>query len=490
MKMHSILSSAVFGALLFTVLIPSTDAVTFNVSHINEEDYLLVDEGQVLPMNITIFDGVQSGKFSVRSTDEFIFEVVNSTENELLSSDELPFTFTVHVHGKFVGIKDIELVLTNSSDVTPVTIGMYPVKVLRVPTILDALFTYLILAWLVLSYVTMGAKMQPKIIWSKMKPPWGILIGMLGQFFLMPLWAFALTKIFALDSETALGLTFVGTCPGGWLSNIFSLLLDCDFVLSLTMTFFSTVLALGMMPLNLFIYASAIVSDNSQLQTPFTDLAIQLILLIIPVGIGMGLCYKFIKFRKICEKLLKPFAGVLIVLALGLGIPSQLYIFQSPWQVWVVAALLPVGGVIAGALIAKIACLPKKSVITVALETGAQNSLLAKTMLDLFYPRPESDLVGRVALMISLISLLEGTVATLGYVGIRYVCCPKKEDEDDLVEQDDKNEKKVDAEKGAGAKGDTKKEESSQTKFPDDEPADQTHVNPVFDDNEATTHDL
>ncbi len=334
--------------------------------------------------------------------------------------------------------------------------------------------------------------MQPKVIWSKMKPPWGILIGMLGQFFLMPLWAFALTKIFSLDSETALGLTFVGTCPGGWLSNIFSLLLDCDFVLSLTMTFFSTVLALGMMPLNLFIYASSIVSDNSQLQTPFTDLAVQLILLVIPVGIGMGLCYKFIKFRKICEKLLKPFAGVLIILALGLGIPSQLYIFQSPWQVWVVSSLLPIGGVIMGSLIAKIACLPKKSVITVALETGAQNSLLAKTMLDLFYPRPESDLVGRVALMISLISLVEGTVATIGYVAIRHVCCPKKKDEDDLVDQDDENEKKVDAEKGAEGKGETNsnKEEASQTQFPDDDPADQAHVNPVFDDNEATTNGL
>ncbi|XP_038050361.1 ileal sodium/bile acid cotransporter-like [Patiria miniata] len=469
------------GCLVLASAQPSS--VNFTVSHDADTDFFTVREGQVLPLNITITGGVDLGIISVVGTDDSIYEIVNATELNITGSGDLPVMMTVHVRGKALGISELELRVKRDG-MAKEMVGEYTIKVIRVPTILDFLFTYLLLVWLCLSYVTTGAKMQPKVIWSKMKPPWGILIGMLGQFILMPLWAFALTKIFSLDNETALGLIFVGTCPGGWLSNIFSLLLDCDFVLSLTMTFCSTVMAMGMMPLNLFIYATPLVADNSELKTPFVELAIQLAVLVIPIGVGMGLCYKFEKFKKICEKLLKPLAGILILLALGLGIPSQLYIFTSPWQVWVVSALLPIGGVLLGGIIAKIICLPKKSVITVALETGAQNALLAKTMLDLFYPRPESDLVGRVPLMTSLISLVEGIVVTLAYVLIRYVCCRKDEDQQDLVEKDaNESDKAEEVEKG-GKQEDQKTEEESQTNFTDDSPTDQAHVNPVFDDTE------
>ncbi|XP_022105068.1 ileal sodium/bile acid cotransporter-like [Acanthaster planci] len=479
--------------LAFALAQPS---VNFTVSHDGDTDFLTVKEGQVLPLNITITNSVYSGIISVASTDEGTFEVVNATEYTIVNSSDLPLVMTVRVKGKFVGIERLRLRLAQTAGAVGVAVGEYTIKVIRVPTILDILFTYVLLVWLCLSYVTTGAKMQPKVIWSKMKPPWGILIGMLGQFILMPLWAFALTKIFALDNETALGLIFVGTCPGGWLSNIFSLLLDCDFVLSLTMTFCSTVMAMGLMPLNLFIYATPIVAENAQLKTPFVELAIQLILLVIPIGIGMALCYKFEKFKKICESLLKPLAGILILLALGLGISSQLYIFQSPWQVWVVSALLPIGGVILGGVSAKIVCLPKKSAITVALETGAQNALLAKTMLDLFYPRPESDLMGRVPLMVGLLGLIEGTVTTLTYVLILNTCCRMDEDQEVLVKDNNDNEKteqdaeKADKQAESKQKEGQKAEEGVQTTFHVDSPADQVHVNLVFDSNEEIEHNL
>lgn len=451
------------------------DTISFNVTQDSPTpDFLTVREGQVFSLNITITDGVESGIISVVAMDGDVFDVVNATEYNVTQEGGLPFTFVVHVRGKFIGISGLEIRVKQSADMTPEMRGEYTIKVIRTPTILDLLFTYLLLVWLVISYITTGAKMQPKIIWSKMKPPWPILIGMLGQFVIMPLWAFALTKIFSLDAETALGVIFVGTCPGGWLSNIFSLLLDCDFVLSLTMTFCSTVMAMGLMPLNLFIYATPIIADNAELVTPFVELAIQLLTLVVPIGLGMALCYKFEKFKKVCEKLLKPLAAVLIVLALGLGIPSQLYIFSSPWQVWVVSTILPIGGVLLGAVLAKLVCLPKKVVITVALETGAQNALLAKTMLDLFYPRPEADLVGRVPLMTSLIGLVEGGVVIIIYILINYVICRKEEDEDDLIEKEAQ-------EKGIDEAEKTDIKEVEDKGAPNNNPIDHTHVNPVFD---------
>lgn len=97
------------------------------------------------------------------------------------------------------------------------------------------------------------------------------------------------------EPEAQIGIVLVGTCPGGWLSNIFSVLLDVDFTLSITMTFFSSIIALGMMPLNLLIYASPFTGDDSRLGTPFVDLIQQLVILILPVFLGIGLSYKFEK---------------------------------------------------------------------------------------------------------------------------------------------------------------------------------------------------
>ncbi|PIK52570.1 putative ileal sodium/bile acid cotransporter [Apostichopus japonicus] len=80
---------------------------------------------------------------------------------------------------------------------------------------------------------------------------------MLCQFVIMPFTAWSLAKLFQIEGAAAVGLVLDGSCPGGTNSNLFSVLLDVDFVLSITMTFFSTVLALAMMPLNLLIYASS-----------------------------------------------------------------------------------------------------------------------------------------------------------------------------------------------------------------------------------------
>ena len=225
-------------------------------------------------------------------------------------------------------------------------------------------------------------------------------------------------------------LAIPGTCPGGWLSNIFSLLLECDIVLSITMTFLSTILALGMMPLNLFIYATIFIEGDDSLATPFGDLCIQLAIILVPVGLGMILVWKFPKFRELSEKLLIPIATLIIIFALGLGIPANIYVFLSSWEVWAVAVLFPLLGTLLGGTIAKIACIEKRSAITVALETGAQNSLLAKTMVDLFYPKPEADLVSAVPLLIGLMSIIEGVVITVGYYLITRFLCKKETDEE------------------------------------------------------------
>ncbi|PIK34390.1 putative ileal sodium/bile acid cotransporter [Apostichopus japonicus] len=217
--------------------------------------------------------------------------------------------------------------------------------------------------------------------------------------------AFGLSHLFALDDSAAVGLIVDGSCPGGWLSNAFTVLLDLDFVLSLTMTFCSTFIALGMMPLNLFLYTRKFTADNDQLTIPYLELAIQLCMLIIPVGIGILIVTKFPKFKLICDKILKPVATGLVAIGLAVTLPFDYYCFLAGINIYAAAITLPLIGGILGLALAKLACLTNRAAITVAIETGSQNALLALTMVKLFYPLPEADLVSRIPLLVVIFYL-------------------------------------------------------------------------------------
>ncbi|MBR0383187.1 MAG: bile acid:sodium symporter family protein, partial [Eubacteriaceae bacterium] len=73
--------------------------------------------------------------------------------------------------------------------------------------------------------------------------PKDILIGCAAQFSIMPLLAFALGKLFALDDALLAGVILVGTCPGGTASNVITYLSEGDVALSVGMTSVNTLLA-------------------------------------------------------------------------------------------------------------------------------------------------------------------------------------------------------------------------------------------------------
>jgi BASS family bile acid:Na+ symporter len=88
----------------------------------------------------------------------------------------------------------------------------------------------------------MGLTLKPedfKVVFSR---PKDVIIGCIAQFTLMPFLAWALTQVFHLPTELAIGVILVGTCPGGTSSNVMTYLSKGDVALSVGMTAVSTVL--------------------------------------------------------------------------------------------------------------------------------------------------------------------------------------------------------------------------------------------------------
>lgn len=391
--------------------------------------------------NLTIFSGQVGGVVSWTISDDETIELSNKLPHsrQIDMNDTFPIVAYVGLGGRYVGRAYLEVTYTPPNSL-PIQIANEDTKDHEIVCIagegyLNTIASYVFTIWLIISYVTMGCKMNLPIIRKKLWPPAGIIIGMLCQFIIMPGLAYGLARMFELPFFLSVGLILIGTCPGGWISNVLTVLFDCDFVLSLTMTAFSTVIALPMMPLNLFIYVDVIQAAEGDIQLPYVNLITQLLLLIIPLGVGILLTWKWPVLENRAEKFMKPFATILVIIAVGLGIPTQIYVFYVSVKGWVVSLLLPCFGAFFGLGIARIVNQPYKASVTIAFETAVQNALLAKVMANLFFGKPDGDLIGILPLLTAVLTAVEGLFAAIIYTIVKKIRDRRREAHEDAEDR-------------------------------------------------------
>ena len=92
--------------------------------------------------------------------------------------------------------------------------------------------------------------------------PLEVLIGVVGQFVIMPLSAYLLCLILGLPADIALGVILVGCCPGGTASNVMTFLARGDVALSVTITSCTTLLAPIVTPFLIYLFANQWISIN------------------------------------------------------------------------------------------------------------------------------------------------------------------------------------------------------------------------------------
>jgi BASS family bile acid:Na+ symporter len=88
------------------------------------------------------------------------------------------------------------------------------------------------------------------------KHPKSVIAGVLGQFLLLPAFTFLLVYFFKPIPSIGLGMMLVAACPGGNLSNLFTMFARGNTALSVSLTFLATVGALVMTPFNITFWGS------------------------------------------------------------------------------------------------------------------------------------------------------------------------------------------------------------------------------------------
>jgi len=279
---------------------------------------------------------------------------------------------------------------------------------------LTPLQTILLAALLVLLMAGMGASLTIADFREVLRRPRGPLIGLLSQYGWMPLIAYTLCKALGLPDDLAISLIVVGCTPGGTTSNLFTYFAGADVALSISMTALSTIAAVVLMPLTLYIYASGYASAG--LKIPYGNITSTLAVMLVPLAGGMFLRARRPAGAAVLERV-GGLAGILVLaLLIGTGIYNNWGLLQATTgQMYLAAGGLGLLGFGLGWLGARMFGLGSPQRRAVAFETGIQNSPLALGILIASFPGEQQVRMLWLPLLYALMVLISASLLTLGF---------------------------------------------------------------------------
>lgn len=232
---------------------------------------------------------------------------------------------------------------------------------------------------LIIVMMGVGLGLTPNDFRRVAKEPKGFFIGFVGQLILLPLIALLVIKLLGLTGGVAIGLFIIALCPGGTVSNLYSMLAKADVGLSVSLT-----AVVGLItPFTIPLFASwAIIYFNDSTQSfhlPFLQTFLQLIMVgVLPVLAGMLIRSKWPSFAQRAEPWVNRVSSVvlaLLVVAICIQMGDQLpasFVAAGPG-----ALLLNVIAISFGYALGRTLLQRESQARTIALEVGLQNGTMA-----------------------------------------------------------------------------------------------------------------
>ena len=217
-----------------------------------------------------------------------------------------------------------------------------------------------------------------RVVFSR---PRDVIIGCVAQFTVMPLLAFALTRIFALDDALAVGVILVGCCPGGTASNVITYLAKGDLALSVGMTATSTLLAPVLTPLLVLLFARETVDVN------VVGMLLSILwVVILPIALGLLVKRLWPKATGRATSYLPALSSIAICLIVMIVIAANAGKLLSGGLIIVLVVILHnVCGLGIGYLIGYLLKLSPANRRAISVEVGMQNSGLASSLVTLHF---------------------------------------------------------------------------------------------------------
>ncbi|MBX3037909.1 MAG: bile acid:sodium symporter family protein [Anaerolineales bacterium] len=235
---------------------------------------------------------------------------------------------------------------------------------------------------IVLIMVALGMTLTIADFRRVLAQPKQVSIGLLCQLVLLPVLGFIVAGIFALPAVYAISIILLAAAPGGATSNLIVHAADGDRALSVTLTAISNMLAWFTIPFLLGIAYTTYGSGALDIDFPVASTMIQVaVLTVIPVIIGMAIRNWKPDFAERSKRFTRIFATVFLFLViLALVIQNWDVIINDGPRFAPAFILLNVVALAVGYFVSKAARINDVQSVTIAIETGIQNSTVAITV--------------------------------------------------------------------------------------------------------------
>uniref|UniRef100_A0A0R3RU45 Ileal sodium/bile acid cotransporter n=1 Tax=Elaeophora elaphi TaxID=1147741 RepID=A0A0R3RU45_9BILA len=306
----------------------------------------------------------------------------------------------------------------------------------------NRLFLSALVILIVIANMLMGCELDGRVMLEVIKEPVAPMIGFCTQFIAMPLLAWGIANVMFTANglhSFALGLFVTGCVPGGGASNYWTVLLDGNLPVSLTMTFCSTVAALVMIPLWMWLLGYHFLNSfhpEAVIKVPYIKIISSLVIMIVPLIFGLTISHFKPVLRLQARKVMRPFIIFVLVFLLGFGTVANLYMIRLlTWTTVIGSLLLPWCGFAIGCLTAVLLRQSPPNVTSIAIETGIQNTGIAIMLLKFSFPDPDADisaLIPVICASMTPVPLL--FIATIHWLWKKVEKKKENEESDDIEE--------------------------------------------------------
>lgn len=245
---------------------------------------------------------------------------------------------------------------------------------------------------LCLAFIMFGVALSLRLSDFKqvVKRPKAAFTGIVSQFLLLPVVTILLIAIMSPRPSIALGMVLVAVCPGGNVSNFMTLLSKGNAALSVSLTAFSTLLAIVMTPIGFAFWGSLNGDTNTLLQTIQIDAVDILKTVALLLGIPLILGISFARFYpRIAERINRPIRTMSIIIFLGfvvIAFAANFEYFLRYIHIIVILVLLHnAAALLTGYWVARGVRLSKYDARSISIETGIQNSGLGLILIFNFF---------------------------------------------------------------------------------------------------------
>ncbi|BFZ12877.1 hypothetical protein BsWGS_15916 [Bradybaena similaris] len=283
---------------------------------------------------------------------------------------------------------------------------------------IDNLFNIVVFLLVLTANISMGTQVDLQIVKDQLLRPVAASIGLFSQFVFMPLIAFVVAINLDVDTGIKLGLFACGCAPGGLASNIFTYLLHGNVSLSITMTLCSTLASFGLLPLWFFTIGEYLY-DKSEIKIPFLNILISLFIIVIPTVIGLFLQIKMPSIARVIIKTTRLVLGIFLAFFLTVGTYANWWVLgMVDGKILFASGALPYFGFVLGGFAAFVGRQSNSDIVTIAVETGIQNTAVPIVLLRMSLTGPEQATSIVVPLISSTLTPLPLLVAIL-YVEVK-----------------------------------------------------------------------